>query len=622
MPTTAAKTSRAFADTPAADSASTKTSNEPQFDIASQNILSDLFKAEHIRRTIKRMRAWQEGENEVSHPLRQIILLEYEEALSHSLSASVAAGNWRPSPSYIVLVSKRSGTYRELVFPCLIDTIVGRRIIDAMEPHITRDDNDRVFFGRSHANVDRARGDYENWFQVWLDYSSSISKALEADGYTYVFDTDITQFFPSVDRERAKHALAQRTQAHQTLLELLFFCIESWAPRVRYCAVPGLPIEPNDVSRLVAHNYIKGVDEHFVHDPKVQYLRWVDDTVIFVADEAAAHDIKRRHHLALREMGLSPNASKTTIVTAKVYGEARHPEFNRRLNEAKERNNEPGLVDLVQEWYAKDREKTPNWDKVATRLYSAARTLRSTVMRTHALSDVEGYQRVQRIAFKYLLDFDLDEADVTRLFALYGHRTTTIETRIEIARFLCDVRVGCDTTGLVNSLVGEIMDEDIRMASGYACSLLLLCLHKHGGKDQRERIRTHLTLERLQDDQLRLHYLYVFFCRGELDEILARSARHLDTPDIALLMRLCLDAREGRLSQHTRCLVTCLSKRRGVRTVQAKHLPFLHALLRAEKRESENRRWLMSAASEKMAADVKDLAVRRFLDEERVLATR
>jgi len=45
-------------------------------------------------------------------------------------------------------------------------------------------------------------------------------------------------------------------------------------------------------------------------------------------------------------------------------------------------------------------------------------------------------------------------------------------------------------------------------------------------------------------------------------------------------------------------------------------------LLRAEKRESENRRWLMSAASEKMAADVKDLAVRRFLDEERVLATR
>jgi hypothetical protein len=297
------------------------------------------------------MRAWQEGENEVSHPLRQILLLEYEEALAESLSASVPAGSWTPSASYVELVSKRSGTYRELAFPCLIDTIVGRRIIDAMEPHITRDDSNRVFFGRSHSNVDRARGDYENWFQVWLDFSSSISKALEADGYTYVFDTDITQFFPSVDRERAKHALAQRTQAHQTLLELLFYCIELWAPRVRYCAVPGLPIEPNDVSRLIAHNYIKGVDEHFVGDPKVHYLRWVDDTVIFVADEQAAYDIKQRHHLALREMGLSPNASKTAIMSAKEYGEGRHPEFNRRINDATGAKSEAVLIDLVAEWY-------------------------------------------------------------------------------------------------------------------------------------------------------------------------------------------------------------------------------------------------------------------------------
>lgn len=284
---------------------------------------------------------------------------------------------------------------------------------------------------------------------------------------------------------------------------------------MRYCAVPGLPIEPNDVSRLVAHNYIKGVDEHCVHDPNVQYLRWVDDTVIFVADEAAAHEIKRRHHLALREMGLSPNASKTSIVTAKEYGQARHPEFNCRLNEAKEKNNEPELVELVQEWYTKDRDKTPNWDKVATRLYSAARTLRSPVMRSHALDDVESYPRVLRVAFRYLLDFDLDDAAVKRLSALYGRRTTTIEARIEIARFLGDVRIACDTTELVNSLIGEILDKDIRMGSGYASSLLLLCLNKHGGKEQRERIRTHLTLERLQDDQLRLHYLYVFFCRGE-----------------------------------------------------------------------------------------------------------
>src|SRR5438128_2499805 len=205
----------------------TPNSRSASFDVSSPGILMHLFTPEHLRRTIRRMRAWQESENEVSHPLRKIILLEYEDAIATGLAASVATWTWSPSPAYMVLLAKSSGTYRELVFPSLLDTIVGRRIIDALEPYITKDDNNRVFFGRSHANADRERGDYENWFKVWLDFSSEISTALKSDGFTYVFDTDVTQFFPSVDPERAKSALAQRTHAHQTLLELLFYYLEA-----------------------------------------------------------------------------------------------------------------------------------------------------------------------------------------------------------------------------------------------------------------------------------------------------------------------------------------------------------------------------------------------------------
>lgn len=597
-------------------------SKDPKFDVSSPNILRDLFNVQNVRSTIRRMRAWQEGENEVSHPLRELVLLEYEEALSKSLAASVPAGTWTPSSAYVVLVAKRSGTYRELSFPSLIDTLVGRRIIDALEPAITKDDNNRVFFGRSHANVDRARGDYENWFQVWLDFSASISEALEADGYTYVFDTDITQFFPSVDRERAKHALAQRTQAHQTLLELLFYCIEIWAPRVRYCAVPGLPIEPNDVSRLVAHNYIKGVDEHFVNDSKVHYLRWVDDTVIFVPDETSAHDIKRRHHLALREMGLSPNASKTMIMTAKDYGEQRHPDFNRRVSEAKEEKSEEYLTELVKEWYALDHDKTPNWDKIATRLYSVARSLVSPILRKQAIDDVRKFQRIQRVAYSYLLNFDLDAESLNALLDFYGERTTSVESHIELARFLGDVRINADYSRLINVVTGEIMAEDIRLGSGYASALLLLCLNKYADKEQRDRIRMHLTLDRLQDDQLRLHYLYVFFCRGELDLTLARAARHLDTPDISLMMRLCQDAKDGRLSQHAKCCVTCLPKRKGgVRMVRARQLPFLQALLRADGKQQENIKWLKTVMAPKVFDEIQDQAIRRFLATEHAFLT-
>jgi hypothetical protein len=594
----------------------------PKFDVSSPNILQLLFTPEHGRRAIRRMRAWQEAENEVTHPLRKIILLEYEEGLATGLAAAVAAGSWSPSPSYVVLVAKRSGTYRELAFPSLLDTIVGRQIIDALEPHITADDNNRVFFGRSHANADRERGDYENWFKVWLDFSAEVGSALEADGFTYVFDTDITQFFPSVDRERAKGALAQRTRAHQTLLELLFYCLEAWAPRIRYCAVPGLPIEPNDVSRLVAHNYIKGVDEHFVGDPAIKYLRWVDDTVIFVSNERAAHELKRRHHLALREMGLSPNASKTSITTAAEYGASRHPEFNRAINDALNAKDAVAISVLVEEWYGRSREETPSWDKVATRLYSAARLAESDSLRQYALDDIVRYPTLARAAFKYLARFDLQEQQLEVLLAHYGRLDTSIETRIEIARFLCDVPLASVPSTFADSIVGQVCEVDVRLGSGYARALFLLCLNKYGTRAHRDKVRKLLTLEQLQDDQLRLHYLYVFHCRGELPEATARAVRHLDTTDIALMTRVCQDAIDGRLTKHARCLATCVSTRAGRRTVEARHLPFLHALLRAPTRTSENLVWLRKATETAQMEHIRDPAVRRFLSEELTVATR
>jgi hypothetical protein len=114
----------------------------------------------------------------------------------------------------------------------------------------------------------------------------------------------------------------------------------------------------------------------------------------------------------------------------------------------------------------------------------------------------------------------------------------------------------------------------------------------------------------------------VYYCRGELDEGLARAARHLDTPDIALLMRLCGDANAGNLSHHTRCLSLCVSTRRGFRTVYARNLPFLHILLRAHGKDGENRKWLKGITSVKTMAEVQDTAVKRFLEEEKVMATR
>ena len=242
-------------------------------------------------------------------------------------------------------------------------------------------------------------------------------------------------------------------------------------------------------------------------------------------------------------------------------------------------------------------------------------------MRAHAFEDVESHERLLHVIFRYLTDSELAEEEMLRLLNFYGKSTTSIESRMEIARFLCDARLSFDGSQFLDRIIGEIMVDDIRLGSGFARSLLLLFLNKHGGKQHRERITRHFTLERLQDNQLRLHFLYVFHCRGELNQALVRAARHLDTPDIALLMRLCQDAREGKLSHFAKCVATCMPKKHGARSIRAQYLPFLHALLHAEGREIENRNWLITNTSAQIIAEVKDSAIRRFLEAERLLAT-
>ncbi len=87
-------------------------------------------------------------------------------------------------------------------------------------------------------------------------------------------------------------------------------------------------------------------------------------------------------------------------------------------------------------------------------------------------------------------------------------------------------------------------------------------------------------------------------------------------------MRLCRDALDGKLTQHTKCLSVCFAKRRGFRTVEARYLPFLHALLRAKGKENENLKWLRTVTDRKIFDEIKDAAIQRFLTEETVLATR
>lgn len=586
-----------------------------EIDVSRADVLAETFSCENVTFTLKRIASTRDKDNLVAHPLRSAILIEFEEQLSEMISRLVTAGLWSPSASYLCFSKKRSGNYRELVFPCLIDSVVGRRAIDVLEPRITADDNERVFCGRSHASSTRQPGDYENWFQTWLDFSSEIASAARGEQLAYVYDTDVADFFPAIDRMRAKQFLAQRTGAHGSLIELIFYCLEAWLPRFNYMAMTGLPIEPNDVSRLVAHNYLKIVDAEFPNSDGCRYLRYVDDSTIFVPGRKEAYDVRRRHHVALRSVGLNPNAAKSEIMTVEKYQELRHREINLRIDKLDRSKDESAFKTLVSEWYQARNTQKENWDRVTKRLYGTAKRRGWFAMKRRVAIDLKNLPQITESIIEYVLQLQTADQYLDPVMKLWSRGIENTEQLIHFARYLCDGSFSHQVSKqIADFAVGRVIDDDRRPGAGYARGLLLLVIHKHGQRAHREKILRWASVDSLKDEQLRLHFLYVFMCRGELDKALQATLVSLISSDTDLLIRLCMRADSGQMKRTKKILSRYVRVRGGHRTVEARVLPLIFALARS--RNDGLQVWLeaMLEPGSKRALPLCDAVLRSMLE--------
>jgi hypothetical protein len=448
-----------------------------------------------------------------------------------------------------------------------------------------------------------------------LDFSSAIAVAAKMDGFAYVYDTDVADFFPSIDRIKAKQFLAQRTGAHASLLELLFCCLESWLPRFDYMAMPGIPIEPNDVSRLVAHNYLKIVDHEFTHDLQVRYLRYVDDTTIFVATSEDAEQAKRRHHLALRRVGLNPNAAKSEILTVGEYEKGRHREFNLEISRADHLGDEDMFKRLAKKWYGSPRRNhVENWDRVARYLYRVALKNRFDSMRRRVLKDIEAYPQLTGNAFSYLRQFHRLDSYLDGAFRLWDR--ANVEQKINIARFLCDGSFSlraCDR--IAGFAVRKVKRIDDRPGSGYAKGLLLLALNKHGARRHRDQILAWASPDTLIDEQLRLHFLYIFACRRELPNDLRTTLVQLASSDIDLVLRLSDRAVSGAVTKLRKILKLVVRKVGDSLTIEGRYLPLLTAICASRQDSAEVIKRLDGLLQPQRAnlAKVDDAVLRRTL---------
>ena len=382
--------------------------------------------------------------------------------------------------------------------------------------------------------------------------------------------------------------------------------------RYGYEKGPGLPVEPHDVSRLLAHNYLKTVDMEFPTNERQLYLRFVDDTVVFVKTESDAHRVMRHHHAALSLLGLSPNSAKTNIISTHDYENQRHVETNRRIDLLDQSFDETEFSTLLADWYT-ERGSAPNWSRVTKRLYTLARTHKSALMRTHALDDLRTFPELTDHSLRYLSSLSFASEQLSEFVDLWNDPEIHSERLIGVSKFLCNLRSDCVSASktLSDFAVYRIRREDDRPAASYARALLLLLLYKHANRDQREKVFYWGANRPLIDPQIRHHFLYVFTAAGNVNEDVMHEMRPLLDTDTELTLRICRDAQIGALSQRKQLLDICTPKGG---TIEARYLPLLHIMLSCDNFRQENAVWIEKRLSPiDVRQQIQDRAVTQFL---------
>jgi hypothetical protein len=235
------------------------------------------------------------------------------------------------------------------------------------------------------------------------------------------------------------------------------------------------------------------------------------------------------------------------------------------------------------------------WDSVMKRLYSVGRQLRAPALRGSIVPNLRG--RFSSIlaghALDYLAMFDVSRGEATSLLDFVKHNRPSIEPEIKLARFFGDA-VFAETVSeeIANMAILRIEAEESDHGVGYAKGLWLLALHKHGRRVHRDRVRDWATLARLVDEQFRLHFSYVFSCLDGISPGLVEPLKVLSTSDIEFAVRLCRDAAAGTLRNREKILGRIVRRTLRRRTVAARYLPLLRAMMKPESLRTDNVEWL------------------------------
>ncbi|HFC54169.1 MAG TPA: group II intron reverse transcriptase/maturase, partial [Gammaproteobacteria bacterium] len=214
------------------------------------------------------------------------------------LRMEVRSGSYRPLPLLRVHIDKKSGGKRPLSIPAVRDRVLQTAMALVLTPLFEAEFEDVSFAYRKGRSVDQA-----------------VQRVirLRDEGYRWVVDADIDDFFDEIDHELLMAEVAALV-GDEEILRL----IRQWLTgrvvdgKRRWRLKKGVP-QGSPISPLLSNLYLDHLDEALLGE-NLKLIRFADDFIILCKKRRRAEEALELTEEVLEALKLSINEDKTRLV--------------------------------------------------------------------------------------------------------------------------------------------------------------------------------------------------------------------------------------------------------------------------------------------------------------------
>ena len=367
--------------------------------------------------------SWKAVRSQLKRAPRRDVLdyLEYDvdpDVWISRLLVRIKNEDYSPESPVYCSIAKSRGFDRVITMPIVPDVVLYRTIVDHVYRRAAKREVKHAYFSQATLSkvVSAAASDAQfaihsakadegagypttapSVFLEWLRYDQYRKLLIFERIYPFIVITDISNFFDSVLYSKLQESLFD-LGVPSRMASLLFHMLEAFALKESMSPSHGigLPVDPCDCSRVLAHVLLFSHDRRMVAaSDEGRYVRWMDDQNIGVESLAEGLEVLGVVCSSLRRLHLTPNASKSKVLSLKEARIHFHFEANADLDRifsmpyasVKERKAIRGEITLAWERALKN-EGLGEWDKVLKRFYRICAIARSRKLVQRSQQDI------------------------------------------------------------------------------------------------------------------------------------------------------------------------------------------------------------------------------------------